>query len=83
MSNTELIKDARGQLAELKEFGGDFDEWEQLAYLTEPLADALEAAESERDAALAIIAEALRQTRRGNVLTPPWVIAALDGEVQP
>ena len=44
---------------------------------------ALEAAESDRDAALAIIAEALRQTRRGNVLTPPWVIAALDGEVQP
>ena len=46
MSNTNLIKDARGRLAELKEFGGDFDEWEQLAYLTEPMADALEAAES-------------------------------------
>ena len=44
--HAEMIKDAREQMAALKEHGGDFDEWEQLADLTGPLADALEATEA-------------------------------------
>lgn len=37
----------------------------------------LEVAEQNLAAAQAVIAEALRQTRRGNLMTPPWVIEAL------
>jgi len=43
--------------------------------------DLLAKVESERDAALGIIAEARAQAKRGNIATPPWVIAALNGNV--
>lgn len=39
------------------------------------------AMKAKRDAALAVIADALAQTKRGNVLTPPWVIEALSAKV--
>lgn len=38
---------------------------------------------ADRDWLAAVIEETKTQTRRGNVMTPPWVISAINGEYTP
>ena len=73
MTNEELIQAGR---AATNSYGDGY----QVALIAEDLADALESVTAERDAALAVIAQAIAQTKRGNLATPPWVVAALNGE---
>jgi hypothetical protein len=44
MTNEQLIEEAREAMSNLVPFGGDFDDWHDLALMTVDLADALEAA---------------------------------------
>ena len=76
---------ARALWLEFYDWTSSWEATDQAQWLTS--ADALIAAgfgyvaqiTAERDAALAIITEAIAQTKRGNLMTPPWVIAALNG----
>ena len=75
----ELIKELRSRAVGRVKRGNT-----SLAETLNKAADYIEAAErdvvqlnQELAAAQSTIAEAVRQTRRGNVATPPWVIEAL------
>lgn len=84
MSNKELIEEVRDRIGRISaERIGDKigpDLFNLTFNNAIQLIQALEAAEAKRDDALAVIEGALAATKRGNLMTPPWVIAALNGE---